>query len=352
MASSNRRLRQAQLAVASVGSFILAAASVHCGTSEGEDGSSGNTGANGSGGSGSGASGQGGELGIDVPGAKDHSQERLIGDDPFPMGCDGGGNPPSIGGTPECPDDKNIEGCPCNTQGETAACWPGKRKNRHHGICKDGETTCTLDGETNLVWGPCNGAVLPKDNPTNAKEACLCFSGGHWQIDNTSPCFFFNDATQTDVFATVSTLPGPPPACPADANSAPAQAWSANRITVDCTGFFKLCYSLKAGNGRAPQPTDCEVVKVCTEAYYPTANVEFEMPPLPSWLANSPASVTCAEQFVASGGYGEMSVVGESDECDKVDKSFNWITYCPLSCNGPNPPPECANCVAGGGGDF
>ena len=356
MASSrfpNRRLRLVQLCVASSASFLFAVASVHCGASGDDDSGNDGSGANGSGASGAGNNGQGGELGVDVPGIKDHSQERLIGDDPFPMGCDGGGNPPTIGGTPECPDDKNLEGCPCTQEGETAACWPGKRKNRHHGICKDGQTTCVLSGESDLVWGPCEGAVLPADNPTNAKQACLCFSGGHWEIDNTSPCFFFQDAAQTDVFATVSTtLNGTTIQCPANADTVPAQPWSANRITVDCTGYFKLCYALKAGDGRMPQPTDCEIVKVCTEAYYPVANEVFEMPVLPAWLANSPDTVLCAESFVANGGYGEMSVVGESDECDKIDKPFNWVTYCPIACAGPNPPPECANCQPGGGGNF
>src|SRR5262245_14556904 len=85
--------------------------------------------------------------------------------DPPPMYCslDGGTipPPPPPGGTLECPDDKNREGCECPTEGMTAACWPGARKNRNLGICKDGTTTCRRTAELQLTWGPCVGYVLP-----------------------------------------------------------------------------------------------------------------------------------------------------------------------------------------------
>jgi hypothetical protein len=74
-------------------------------------------------------------------------------DDPPIMSCvsDGGmlPPPPIPGGTPECPDDKNRQGCPCTTVGEQRACWPGLRQNRNLGICRDGVTTCMRVGELN-----------------------------------------------------------------------------------------------------------------------------------------------------------------------------------------------------------
>ena len=91
---------------------------------------------------------------------------------------------------------------------------------------------------------------------------------------------------------------------------------------------------------------------MCCEYTLPAADVVQEMPVLPSWLANDPTSVACAKTFVANGGYGEMTVVGESDECDHVDKPFNYVTYCPLSCNDNPTAPECINCKPGGGGNF
>jgi hypothetical protein len=70
--------------------------------------------------------------------------------DPPLMSCipDGGTLPPPKppGGTPDCPDDKNRQGCPCTTLGEKRACWPGLRANRGLGICRDGETTCVRLG--------------------------------------------------------------------------------------------------------------------------------------------------------------------------------------------------------------
>ncbi|MBI4702460.1 MAG: hypothetical protein HY744_15180 [Deltaproteobacteria bacterium] len=293
--------------------------------------------------------GSGGTLAFDAGEPEDHSIDQFYEDDPLPTTCDGGGQPPPHpGGTPECPGDKNLQGCPCQKEGENAACWPGKRKNRNRGICKDGTTVCKLLDENKLGWGPCAGAVLPVPGATKGKEACLCFSGGHWELDNLVPCFFTSNG-KTVAVSTV--LVGNYPQYPPNADAPPAQPWSPNRLTVDCTGFFKLCYTIKAGDGKSPKPADCVVASVCTEQHYAPANAVVEFPPLPSWLS-TPAQSACVQQFMSGGGYGEMSVVGESDECDKVDKVFQTVTYCPLACSNPNPPPECANCQPGGGGSF
>ena len=60
----------------------------------------------------------------------DYSADQIYASDPPPLACDGGGMPPPVTGTPECPSDKNLPGCPCNPAGSTAACWTGLRKNR------------------------------------------------------------------------------------------------------------------------------------------------------------------------------------------------------------------------------
>ena len=348
MAVASMRIRRVHLVLGALASFTIAGSSVHC-AADGDTaaggtpaGAGGNSASNGSG-SGNGSGVGGINFDADIP---DYSADRFFEDDPPPTGCDGGGQPPTPGGSPECPDDKNLEGCPCTTEGQTAACWPGKRKNRNHGICKDGVTTCEVEGEVGLAWGPCVGAQLPTG--TEGKAACLCFSGGHWDIANLSPCFFSSNGTTVAVSTVVVNGQ---PQCPASADAPPAEPWSTNTLKTDCTGYFKLCYTLKAGDGANPQPNDCEIIEVCTEAYYSPANSVVEFPPLPSWLS-SPGQGACVQQFIDSGGYGEMSVVGESDECDLVDKVFQHVTYCPLSCNEPNPPPECANCQPGGGGDF
>jgi hypothetical protein len=343
------RAQRIHVVLGSVLSFAVAVTGLHCAAGGSND--AGGTGGSSSTGSGSGSfsagPGVGGGISVDAP-VKDYSAEDFFEDDPPPTGCDGGGVPPIPGGTPECPADKNLEGCDCFQKDQTAPCWPGKRKNRNRGICHDGTTTCTLQGENTLRWGPCVGYQLPTG--TTGKEACLCFSGGHWEIDNLSPCFFtINGVTNV---AVSTTLVNGQPQCPPDVNMVPSQPWSTTRLTVDCGGYFKLCYSIKAGDGANPQPTDCEIVKVCTEAYYTTPNMPQDFPVLPAWLTG-PAQATCVEQFVATGGYGEMSVVGESDECDQVNKVFNHVTYCPLECNDPmNMNPICQTCMPGGGGGF
>jgi hypothetical protein len=139
--------------------------------------------------------------------------------------------------------------------------------------------------------------------------------------------------------------------CPPNVDAVPSVPWSTDTLTIDCTGLFKLCYTIKAGDPKNPLPTDCVLAQSCVEAYYPVANQPFTMPPLPAWLSDASMSA-CVQKFINSGGYGEMSVDGQSDECEKVNKVFQRVTYCPLSCNDPNPPASCAQCTPGGGGNF
>ena len=85
-------------------------------------------------------------------------------DDPPPRMClpDGSMTEPMLpGGTPDCPADKNREGCRCDVVGETGTCWPGLRVDRERGICRDGTTTCMPYDEFGGAWGPCEGYVLP-----------------------------------------------------------------------------------------------------------------------------------------------------------------------------------------------
>jgi hypothetical protein len=63
-------------------------------------------------------------------------------------------------------------------------------------------------------------------------------------------------------------------------------------------------------------------------------------------------SATCAQKFNSTGGYGEMSVVGESVECNGVNKVFNRVGYCSSSCNSNPSGPGCAGCSNGGSGSF
>jgi hypothetical protein len=295
--------------------------------------------------------------------------------DPPPQYCvldAGEATPPPVGGTPECPDDKNKPGCGCHTLGETAACWTGLRVNRHNGVCKDGTTTCTKQNELSNVWGPCDGEVLPASGATKGKEACKCFSLGSWKIANLSPCFmtFNGDTANPYPVSTVTdgsganSAPAGQADCPKAGTSAPpakpTSDWSTDTLTVDCAGHFKVCYQLKAGDFKNPLPTDCAIMdKICVEADYPTENVEQTFPPLPGWTSTS-ANTACAAKWQASGGYGEMTVQGESILCDKVDDGaggsvvFNRVQYCPAKCeNGQNPTdPECASCTQDGSGVF
>lgn len=287
--------------------------------------------------------------------------DAFFAEDPPPEYCgpgdaDAAGLP---GGTPECPDDKNREGCPCMPHGATAPCWPGLRVDRNRGICQDGVTTCEYFNEFLGQWGPCEGYVLPVPGATLGPEACNCFSMGSWEIDNLSPCFVTYNGT--DVYAVSTFDAGGGAQCPTNLpstpppNPEPGYDWSTNRLNVDCAGQYELCYTLRAGDENNPDPVnDCIVVSVCVNAWYDTPGVVQDLPNLPSWTSGN---TTCAAQFANSGGYGEMSVLGLSIECEDIDDNgsfyiFHRIGYCPLSCATNPTAPECQNCGNGGSGSF
>ncbi len=348
------------LVLAAGASFLVGAGSVHCGsnaqssdfsggTGAGSGTSTSNGGASGVSNGGSSGVGFGGSIGFDVQ-TQDYSAEQIYASDPPLLACDGGGMPPPVGGTPECPSDKNLPGCPCSPAGSMAACWTGLRKDRGQGDCKDGMTVCG-QGEQ-LVWGVCSGEVLPMG--TTGKAACQCFSSGHWAIANLSPCFYTNtDGMGNTTMGAISTIPqdGGASMCPAAFDTAPTQDWSSDTLTIDCAGTFNLCYTIKAGNPKMPLATDCTVVQVCAAGYYAMAGVVQPWPDLPGWLSD-PSAAACVAQFTSTGGYGQMSVVGQSNECEDVSKVFQTVTYCPLTCNSDPTAPGCVGCQAGGGGTF
>lgn len=252
------------------------------------------------------------------------------------------------------------------------------RKNRNKGDCKDGITICNQSAEFTLAWGPCEGyqgisppTYLPPDGATG-KAACQCFSGGYWDVKNLVPCLYDLGGTMGGV----SSIPNPSDPtdvrCPEaseinlvsswSTTTAPANPFSPNSLTVDCNGYFELCFALKAFSAiGAPMnsATDCQVMQVCTDGYYDLAGKgpngtdgEKSFADLPSWITKTDAENACAQAFVDNGGYGEFSVKGTSDECDTVDKLFLTFEYCPMSCGDPNPPAECASCTNGAGASF
>lgn len=362
------RIGMALVALGAMGSLT-----VQCSASNGGIGGNGN----GSGGYGPDASSNGGSIATIDAASPEYSLDAFYANDPPKKNCgDGGGIPPNPGGTPECPDDKNLEGCPCTKLNETAPCWPGYRANRNQGDCHDGQTTCIHSGENNLVWGACIGytgisKTTFKPLGTSGPAACGCFSTGRWNIANTEPCIITNSSNNS-VLGFVSTYISGGSAeagtlqvqCPSQATqpnywnnpTPPSQPWSTDTVTADCTGQFKLCFTLKAYsalNGPASS-SDCTVMQDCTSAHYNVANKIQAFPDLPGWVTATQAQKACAQQFNTNGGYGELSVDGQSDQCEQVQKVFQQMKYCPLKCSNPanKQDPDCTNCQTSGGGNF
>jgi hypothetical protein len=281
--------------------------------------------------------------------------------DPAPPMCgpDGKMSPaPKLEGSADCPKDKNREGCECPDPGKEEACWPGKRINRSHGICKDGKTRCGQTPEFGQAWGACEGYVLPKEGALQGSEACRCFSKGKWDLSNLVPCivddpedgatYLYSSRPDSSGGYTCGSVVDLPPA-------APSERWSTSRLNVDCAGQFELCYTLKAGKASAPKSDDCTLTRKCFDVWYEKAGKSQDLPDLPGWVATD---TKCALRFKSVGGYGEMSVRGKSEECDPVDDGkgnayvFERTTYCRPDCNETPNAEECKDCSVSGSGDF
>ena len=194
------------------------------------------------------------------------------------------------------------------------------------------------------------GAAGDPGNPCPT-AAAVCFTTGRWQVDNLSPCFFSTGVGTTPDGAVSTVQAGPQIMCPLDVSMAPAQPWSTDTFTADCAGHFRLCYTLKAGNAKAPQANDCVVAQSCAEGDYATANQAQTWANLPGWITTG-AAKACAQAFYASGGYGEMSVTGTPLGCPATSKTLASVTYCPQTCLQDPSAAGCANCLAGGDGRF
>lgn len=288
------------------------------------------------------------------------SADAFFINDPPPSICDedGGMSPaPDVGGTPDCPDDKNREGCPCEKVGEKAACWPGMRINRGHGVCRDGMTICQEGFEFGPRWGACEGYRLPIEGATSGAEACRCFSNGVWTLSNLVPCIFQDADQQYYMYSSRQDGEGSYICDPVMSTppAAPTTDWTTSTLSVDCGGHFELCYTIKAGSAEKPKASDCTVMRACVETFYPEAGKTQALPSLPGWSASD---TRCSKSFVERGGYGEMTVEGRSLACDTVNDGkgkpfvFQRASYCPANCGEKPDNEECRSCSAGGSGNF
>ena len=93
------------------------------------------------------------------------------------------------------------------------------------------------------------------------------------------------------------------------------------------------------------------ITQSCVDIWYAESGKDQQLDDLPAW--SSPNS-SCAAQFDQTGGYGEMTVIGKSVECDVVDDGngnpyvFHRTDYCPPSCQNNMSSPECMACQTGG----
>jgi hypothetical protein len=215
-----------------------------------------------------------------------------------------------------------------------------------NGSGSTGTTTATTTGGATGGGSTGSGSATG----TSGGSVCTtCFLHGDWQVDNLEPCF----VTEGDAgLAISSAVQGGTATCPTSFDAPPTADWSTDSLTIDCSGTYTLCYAIKAGDPKNQLATDCTIIEDCTQPGQAVANMKAAFPDLPGWLSGSDAG-GCIAQLENSGGYGAMSVRGTADGCGTVARDdFQYVTYCPINCNGPNPSPNCATCQGGGGGPF
>jgi hypothetical protein len=112
---------------------------------------------------------------------------------------------------------------------------------------------------------------------------------------------------------------------------------------------------MKAGNVSDPKPNDCTLMHACIDVWYAHAGQSQVLPNLPGWTATDK---DCAKRFTDTGGYGEMSVLGTSSECDPVNDAngnsyvFARNAYCGPDCAKTPDAESCKSCAVNGSGNF
>lgn len=364
MGSGLKRCLQTQLWLPMACLAALLAGSLGCSDSGGSgpdagDGSGARGGGDGEGATGGGFDNARPDAGAVMDAGFVNDDHFFINDDPPPFCGPDGGMEPGVdpGGSAECPADKNRQGCECDTPGEVAPCWPGRRDNRNHGQCSDGVTTCYDTEEFGTRWGPCEGYTLPDGDALRGPAACRCFSSGSWKLDNLAPCVL-RDGANTYLHSSAIPLEGATGVtCPPISASlqAPAEPWSHSALTMDCGGQFRLCYTIRGGHVKDASADDCVVSQQCQELWYETAGERMVLPDIAGWISSDTA---CAGVFAQDGGYGEMSIQGLSRECDEVDDGagepfiFYRAGYCSADCQANPDADGCRDCGTSAAGDF
>jgi hypothetical protein len=229
------------------------------------------------------------------------------------------------------------------------------------GGTQDGSQGTESDGAVDTgggdgALGNTDGAVGNRDgavgNPDGNGPSCgTCFVQSTWNVLNIEPCFNLmpgSDGGPDTVQGAVSTQRQSPVlyGCPTDPTMLPTLPWSADDLTADCPGHYRLCVTIKAGDALNPQPSDCTMAQSCAESDYAAGGQKQSWADLPAWITST-AQVPCAAMLYSSGGYAEMSVSGTATGCGSVSKVLKRVTYCPLTCSTNPSGPGCAGCRSG-----
>ena len=136
------------------------------------------------------------------------------------------------------------------------------------------------------------------------------------------------------------------PACEPwrDPQPRPVNPWSALRGSSSCAGSGEFCVAIRSGNAGEPAATDCQVARVCSSVQVAGGEQVMELPPLPSWVAESSE---CAQRYERDGGYLEFVFESEQLGCGTGDGSRRIVPLCPTRCEAAPTGPGCEVCGNG-----
>ena len=199
--------------------------------------------------------------------------------------------PPPTPGTPECPDDKKPPRLRMSDAGKTIPCLAGAARKPQLGhLSRRRNHLRARAGELGQNLGSMKDTSCPSPERPPEPMPASVFRRDAGRFDNLVPCFYTLKRSRHR--ATSSVIQGGKPTCVDEPAAAkPTSPWSPEHLTVDCVGHWKLCYTLRAGDGKI-RSTDCVVATSCNRRRLPMPTNHQALPQLPAWQRRPPRRST------------------------------------------------------------
>jgi hypothetical protein len=111
--------------------------------------------------------------------------------------------------------------------------------------------------------------------------------------------------------------------------TAPILPWTSLTVRSACTGTGQFCVTIRGGDYNNPSVADCTLATRCSSIAYGTPNIDAQLEPLASWVAESN---DCATRYEQMGGYLEFVVESDQLGCNMGEAQQKRVPLCPVRC--------------------